>query len=190
MTTMSKTKKFRRVPILGIILIGVGLLLLMDQLKMLDLTFWSFVTGFMILFGATLVIRSFNEGNRSKVFWGTVLFFFGLYFLLDSMNLITAHYPVFVPAFFLILGFSFLMMYIYNVRDWHLLIPTFFFIGVGFVIVADELSLLRTYRFEHYLYHYWPLLLILFGLGLIAKSRRRQRHPVESAPAVDNPVES
>ncbi len=185
---MSHKTNLRRIPILGIILIAIGLLLLMDQIGMMNLTFWNVITGIMILYGAVLVVRSFGAGDRSKVFWGTMLFLFGLYLMLDSMRLITTHYPVFVPAVFLIIGFSFLMMYSYNLRDWHLLIPTLFFIGIGFLIIGDELSIFQVYRFEYYLINFWPVLLILFGLGLIARARRRRR--IDSEPAVEKAVDN
>jgi len=182
---MSSTQSIKRIPVLGIILITIGVLLLADQLGMMDLSFWNVVSGILMLYGATLVIRSFNIGDRSKVFWGTLLFLSGLYFILDSLQLVTNQYPVFVPAVFLILGFSFLMMYIYNVRDWHLLIPTLFFVGCGLLIIADELSIVYAYRFSDYFFHFWPVLLILFGLGLIAKARRnRQRQKPE--PVTEN----
>lgn len=185
---MSEKTNLRKIPILGVILIAIGLLLLMDQIGMMDLTFWNIITGFMILYGAVLVIRSFTAGDRSKVFWGTVLFLLGLYLMLDSMGLITPRYPVFIPAVFLIIGFSFLMMYIYNLRDWHLLIPTLFFIAIGFLIIGDELSLFQAWRFEYYLLNFWPVLLILFGLGLIAKSRRRRRC-VDAEPVIEKTAE-
>lgn len=177
---MSSKTNLRKIPVLGIILIAVGIILLMDQVGMLDLTFWNIITGIIVLYGATLVIRSFNAGDRSKVFWGTVLFLLGLFFILDSMNMITHRYPVFVPALFLILGFSFFMMYVYNIRDWHLLIPTLFFVGIGGLIIAEELSLFYAYRIEYYLVNFWPVLLILFGLGLILKSRRRRSQTKEN----------
>lgn len=186
---MSTSNSLKRIPLLGVILIAVGLILLMDQMGMIRLTFWSFVMGFMVLFGATLVIRSMDGGHRGKVFWGTVLFLFGIYLLLDSMGMITTHYPVFVPAVFLMLGFSFLMMYIYDVTDWHLLIPTLFFTGIGALIIVDELSLIHAYRFEYYFVNFWPVVLILFGVGLIAKARRRKRRAVPE-PAVENAVDS
>lgn len=175
---------------LGVILIAVGIILLMDRIGMLDLSFWNIVTGIIILYGATLVIRSFNTGDRSKVFWGTTLFLLGLFFILDSMNMITTRYPVFVPAIFLILGFSFFMMYVYNVRDWHLLIPTLFFVAIGGLIIAEELSLFYAYRIEYYLLKFWPVLLIVFGLGLLLKSRRRSQSKTEPEPVVENAAEN
>jgi len=184
---MKTTKNFHRIPLLGIILIAVGVFLLADQLGMLDLTFWNILSGIMVLYGAVLVIRSFVNDNRSTVFWGTLLFLFGLYFILESLRLVTHQYPVFIPAIFLILGFSFFMMYIYNVRDWHLLIPTIFFTGIGLLIISEELSILQAYRVEYYIANYWPALLILFGLGLIAKARRHFRSKAE--PAVKNAAE-
>lgn len=172
---MSLKNNVRKIPAIGVILIAVGLLLLADQMGLLQLSFWNFVMGFMVLFGATLVVRSFSGGDRNKVFWGSVLFLLGLYFILESMDLLTNRYPVLLPAIFLILGFSFLMMYIYNVRDWHLLIPTIFFTGIGLLIIADSTDLFDPYTLEHLLLNFWPVLLILFGIGLIAKARRRNK---------------
>lgn len=170
---MSESQKLRRIPLFAIILITVGLLLLADQLGMLDLTLWHFVTGCMILYGMSVVIRSFSTGDRKKIFWGTLLFLLGLYLLLDSLGLIPTQYPALIPAVFLMLGFSFLMSYLHNARDWLLLIPTLFFIGIGGLIIADERELLTAHTIVQYVRQYWPLLLILFGLGLILNSRRR-----------------
>jgi hypothetical protein len=180
---MSSKNNFRKIPTLGIILIAVGLLLLADQIGIMRMSFWNFAMGFMVLFGATLVIRSFSRGDRNKVFWGTALFLLGLYFIFDSLDLITDRYTVIVPALFLILGFSFLMMYVYNLRDWHLLIPTIFFTGIGVLIFADSSGFFDLYRLENYLLNFWPLLLILFGVGLIAKSRRRKQ--IKGNPVIE-----
>ncbi len=185
---MSTKTNLHRIPLLGIILIAVGVFLLADQTGMLNLTFWNVVSGIMVLYGAVLVIRSFANDDRSKVFWGTFLFLLGLFFILDGLGLITQQYPVFLPAVFLMLGFSFLMMYLYNLRDWHILIPTVFFAGCGLLIIADELSIVFAYRFSDYFFHFWPVLLILFGLGLIAKARRNRQRQKPEPVAENTPV--
>jgi hypothetical protein len=182
---MTTHRTQRRIPLLGIVLIAVGMLLLMNQFDVIELTLWNFITGFIILYGGALVVRSFGTGDRSKVFWGTALFLFGLYLILDSMGLVTHHFPILIPAIFLIVGFSFLMMYLYNISDWHLLIPSLFFIGISGVIIAEELSLFQIYRFEYYLAQYWPVLLILIGLVLIVKSRSRLQKRKKTAAEVE-----
>jgi hypothetical protein len=176
---MTSQQSLRRIPLIGIVLIAVGLLLLAEHIGMLRVTFWNVIIGLMIIYGAILVIRSFSGGERGKVFWGTMLFFFGIYFLLENLNLVNASFPIIGPVLFLIFGFSFLMMYLYRPSDWHLIIPTLFFLGIGGLIIAEEYSLIQAIHYERYIRMYWPLLLILFGLGLIIKARRRR--PVAGA---------
>ncbi len=170
---MNQTKKDKRIPVLGGLLILVGLVLLLDQLQILHLGFWTVVAGFMIGYGALQVIRSFSGANRNRVFWGTFLFLAGLYIMFDHLNLIAMSGPAIVPVLFLILGFAFLMSYIYRPSDWHLLIPALFFLLLGGIIVGEDLGYLRDVDLPYYLSNYWPVVLIFFGIALVLKSRKR-----------------
>jgi hypothetical protein len=170
---MTHMKPQKHIPVVGVFLIVFGLVLLLAQFKILEIGFWTIVAGAMVAYGAVLVVRSFSHTDRNRVFWGTVLFLAGLYFLLDTLGMITPDGPVFLAVLFLILGFAFLMSYVYRFSDWHLLIPAAFFIFLGGAVVAVDLGYWREVDFQYYLSNYWPILLILFGAALVLKSRRK-----------------
>jgi hypothetical protein len=171
--TMANEGKNRHIPLVGILLILLGLILLLGQFGILDYGFWTIVTAGMVVYGAVLVIRSFSLQDRNKVFWGTVLFLAGLYFLLHSLGMIAIGGPAFIPVVFLILGFAFLMSYFYRFSDWHLLIPALFFIFLGGIIFAEDVGYLREVDVTYYLSNYWPILLIMFGAALVLKARKK-----------------
>ena len=78
-----------------------------------------------------------------------------------------------VPATFLILGISFLMMYINDVREWAYLIPSVILAGVGVVVLLADTEYLSGYEVYDILHTYWPVGLILVGIAIILRRRDR-----------------
>jgi hypothetical protein len=161
-------KKF---PWLGAALILVGALLLMRRIGFLSLHWHDIAWGLIALYGAVKVVNGLSTHASGKAFGGSVLFLVGVVGLVHPV-----HLPVFqsisvVSVSFLVLGISLLTAFLSNTREWHLFIPSFFFLGLGVLFVATDYDYLYRWDFVDVVSSYWPLALVLFGVSLILNRR-------------------
>jgi hypothetical protein len=166
----------------GAALIIFGAALLLHKLHYVNVGFGDIFCVFMMLLGLGGVIRGFSENLRGKVFWSSVLFLYGVYFFLRNMDRFEFGYSyrLFMPASFLIFGIAFFMMFLNNVRDWHLLIPMFFLSGIGVAFLLSELGYIYYWDVWDVLHRYWPIVVILIGLALMI--RRKPQAQIPSPP--------
>ena len=151
----------------GVALIVVGAVLLLDRIEVVSVG-WSFAIWALIaVFGLVRAVDGFARKKPRLVFWGTLLFLLGTYSLLRDIDVVELRSYWWLPAAILILGFSFLMMYLSTPRDWHLLVPSAVLLGIGTAMVLTEYGYLYRYDVVHAIRMYWPLGLIVFGVSLI-----------------------
>jgi hypothetical protein len=161
-----------RFPIIGIILVLIGVALLLHQMDIIDIGGWTLVWLALFTFGAANVIRSIVVNERHRIFFGTFCYLSGLLAMLVKFNVVHADPIVFFPAFLIIFGLSFAMLFVFQPSDWHLLIPAFIFFGLGAALMLTELGYWYTHDVIHSIGAYWPLLLIVVGVSMLL--RRRQ----------------
>ncbi len=158
-------------PIFGVLLIIVGVALLLDRLAAIHFGWNRIFWATMVFFGGAMVVRAFMDNVRRGIFFGTVIFLFGLLFLLRSFHLVEGRFHLFFPATFIILGFAFLVLFVFDPQDWHLLIPTGIFLSLGIVFMLTELEYFDRWEIWYTLKTWWPLVLILIGLSMILRRR-------------------
>ncbi len=168
------------VPFIAVALIVIGAVLLLDRLGVIrfgvELAFWSLV----MVFGLSRVVLGFSRGTRGRIFAGTLMFLWGLFFLLRSADFLEFRIGMFPAAFFLIFGIALLMMFLNNVREWELLFPALFLCGIGAALVLGELGYLDRYEVWDAVRLYWPVALVVVGVALLF--RRRAHIQQESSP--------
>ena len=169
----------QKYPLFAAALIIVGGLLLLRNLDILTLRFSNFFWPLIMILGLVGVGRGFSSDRRGKIFWSTVVFLYALFFFLRSLDSIEVRGHLFIPASFLIFGLAFLMMYLANVREWPLLIPSLVLLGLGSIFVLDEYGYVDGWEVWYSVRQYWPIAIILFGLGILL---RRRSLPPPSAP--------
>jgi hypothetical protein len=162
----------RRLPVFGILLLVVGLALLLEKLDVIEFGWSKILWAAVAVLGAAIVIRSFVQNGRGGIFWGTLLFLYGLLFLLRSLDLVESHVTVFMPASFAILGFGFLMLFVSDPKDWHLLIPSVILLGIGGAFMLAEAGYIHRWEVWDTFRTWWPLLLVLVGFSLIFRRRK------------------
>ncbi|MBI3765685.1 MAG: hypothetical protein HY277_04180, partial [Ignavibacteriales bacterium] len=158
-----------RVSWFGIALIVMGGALLLDRLHIIDVEFSTIFWSLIMVLGLITAAQGFSQSRRGKVFWGTVWFLFGLFFFLRSLDSIEIHRHMFVPATLLIVGAGFLMMFIQNVRDWYYLIPATILCGIGGLFILADYGYLYRWEVWEAVHLYWPIALILVGIGIILR---------------------
>ncbi len=165
----------KRFPWFGVFLVIVGTGLLLDRLQILAFGWPRLLWAFFALCGFVMVIVGFVREQRGHVFWGTVIFLYGIFFTLRYFNAFEYHVHLFVAASLIIFGLAYVMRVIYAPRDWSLLIPGFLLIGLGGTLVCAELGYIYRYDVWYYLRIYWPVILILLGVSLFFK--RKEHNP-------------
>ena len=131
---------FNRFPIIGLVLVLLGVALLLNQMSIIHIGGWSLVWLGLLLYGAAVVLRSFVSNDRSKVFFGTLCFLTGILFFLRKGGFIHGSFSIYFPAFIIIVGVAFFMLFVFNIKDWHLLIPSLIFLGLGAALMLTHLG--------------------------------------------------
>lgn len=153
----------------GIALIIIGVAMLLDHLDIYNIAFSSIFWPLMMIIGIVTVAGGFSQNRRGKIYWGTVLFLYSLFFLLRSIDTIEIYGYIFLPASFLIFGIGFFMMFLNNLKDWPFLIPAFILTGIGSLFILTEYGYLSQWELWDIVRTYWPVILILFGLAMLLK---------------------
>lgn len=167
-------KEFNRIPFFGIILVLTGVGLLLRQLHIIRLDGTSMVLFGLIAYGAAMIIRSFTTNIRQALFFGSLCFFSGVVLLLGKYELIEHSAYVYVPGFLMAVGLSFAMLYIYNFRDVHLLVPTIIFLALGVAFMMTEVGYLYPSDVKEAIRQYWPVAFIIFGALMLFKRSDRK----------------
>lgn len=150
----------------GVLLVTIGLWIFSRNLRYShDLAFQVYPILLMV-FALFLFIETYRRHNSNALFWGIVIFVVGGFYLLRNYDLIPYFYiEEYWPIFLVALGLGFVGLFAFNPKDWGVLIPAciFLFFGAGF-----SLNSLHSFpwRWERYLENYWPVILIIIGLGI------------------------
>ena len=165
-------KAFSRFPIIGLVMVLLGVALLLNQMEVIHIGGWALLWLGLFFYGAAVVIRSFINNDRSKVFFGTLCFLAGILFFLRRENFIYGTFSLYFPAFIIIVGLAFLMLFVFNVKDWHLLIPAFIFLALGAALMLTHLGYWYNRDVWRAIGSYWPLILILIGGTMLIRRWR------------------
>jgi len=165
----------------GIALMIVGGFMLLERFNVVDIDFATVFWPLMMLIGIVSVGRGFSQERRGKIFWGTVLFLYSLFFLLKSIDSFEIYGYTFFPASFLIFGIAFLMMYLNNFKDWPFLIPAFLLSVVGALFILSEYGFLYRWEVWDIMRLYWPVILILLGLAMLLRRKYHSSAPTQSS---------
>jgi predicted Kef-type K+ transport protein len=160
-------KKSSGLPIFGVFLILLGAGLVLNKLHVFQygwgIIFWICLSAV----GVVTVVQAFITRRRGVVFWGSLLFFVSVTMVAHKLVLIDFS-PWNVPATFaLALGLSFLMLFFYDPRRFGVLIPVLFFGGYGVLYYLWWWDVIDWFEMRHYVFTYWPVFVILWGLSLI-----------------------
>mgnify|MGYP001239066332 FL=1 len=165
----------------GILLIIFGAAMLMDRLGVINIDFANLFWPLMMIVGLMIVGKGFASDKRGKIYWGTVLFMYSLFFLMRSIDTFELHGYIFFPASFLIFGIAFFMMYLTNLKDWPLLIPAVVLCFIGSMFILTEYGFLYKWEVWDIVRLWWPIILIMFGLAMLL------RRKCNSSPSTPQP---
>ena len=169
----STQKRNSGFPIFGIFLIILGIGLILNRLQLLHYHWGGILWVCLGLAGLAATIQAFITRRRGVVFWGSFLFFTSIAMLVHRSELVSFA-PWDAPATFsLALGLSFLMLFLYEPRRFGSLIAVLFFGGYGILYYLWWWDVIDWFEMKYYLRTYWPVFIILWGLSLILRPKKR-----------------
>ena len=160
---------FNRFPIIGLVLVLLGVALLLNQMSVIHIGGVALIWLGLLVYGAAVVIRAFITNERNKVFFGTLCFLTGILFFLRKLGFIYGAFSLYFPAFIIIVGLSFLMLFVFNTKDWHVLIPSSIFLVLGAALMMTHLGYWYSRDVWKAVASYWPVVLILIGGTMLAR---------------------
>jgi hypothetical protein len=154
-------------------MLGIGLLL--RQLNIIRIDGKTFLLFGLIAYGGAVIIRSYTMNIRQSLFFASLCFYSGVLLLLGKYGLVENSPYIYVPGFLMVFGLAFVMLFIFNIRDVHLLVPAIIFIGLGIAFMMTEIGYWYVSDVKDVIRMYWPLALILFGgLMLLRRNSKSQ----------------
>ncbi|HDP99480.1 MAG TPA: hypothetical protein ENN22_09910 [bacterium] len=159
----------------GILLILIGALLLVYKVVPELLNWRQVYPLILIIVGFSMLFHRWGCSDRDSggVFPGTVLLLLGVLFLLRNYHLVDHYYVSNIwPILLVIIGIGFVALFIAKPSDWGVLIPGAILMFLG-VVSWLKIYYFISWEFWTFVGDYWPVLLIIFGLSLIASSLKK-----------------
>jgi hypothetical protein len=154
-------------PLFPVLLILVGGALLLDRADVLSFGWWSIFWAVIAVAGAHKMYRAILSPAEGGMVMGTVMFFVGLYVVLEDLRLLQLPGGTLFPLFLVVVGFGFLLALLRQPREWHLAVPSIALLGIGGVMVLAEIGYLGRWMVLEAVREWWPLALVLFGAALL-----------------------
>jgi hypothetical protein len=158
---------------IGLIFILAGAGLLMDKMRLFDFGWTEIYPIIFLLIAGVSFIHAFTD-QKNSAFWGGMFGVLGVFFFLRNFELIPFYW--FHEFWPIALGLGFFSLFIFSPKNWGVLIPGVILSGLGLMFTLESLDLIQDV-FEvvtDVIWTYWPLILILIGVGLILDSVKRQ----------------
>lgn len=160
----------------GISLIVVGTAILLSRLDVVDFRWTTALWVLLGSFGAKKAVDGFTANRRGWLFWGTFLFLLSLVQALEAFDMLHLYHYIMLPVLLIILGCSFLMLFLHSPRVWNVLIPAVSLLGLGSAIMMVESGYLYRWDVIDAVENYWPIAFILFGISMLVKRQSIPKH--------------
>jgi hypothetical protein len=157
----------------GIVLIGLGLWFLAEQMGMRLPELSTLWPAFLIIFGLASLISYFADRNPERVFFGVAGPLLGAFFFAITLGpLEWRDLGVYWPVFILIFSLASVAQWIATPANRNLLSQAAVGLLIGLFFLAYNLNLLNRVLAQQIL-AFWPLILIVLGLIVVVRTFRR-----------------
>ena len=112
-------------------------------------------------------------GTHRGVFPGTLLLLLGLFFLFLEIGVLTDSMQDLWPLILIIIGISFVMVFLFRPSEWGTLIPGGILIVIGLLFFTWNYRYI-SWRTMNNILQWWPVILIIIGAGLLLGRRHGQ----------------
>jgi hypothetical protein len=158
----------------GLILMAIGILLLLNNLEVLHFEFRNLWSLGLAAFGLLFFFSIRNKPHKGAVFPGTILLLAGLFLFLWENRMVPRGDGTMWPAFLIIVGIAFVVLYIWDRRERETLVLGVVLVVIGAIFMADTYYYLPWSPWELIL-RSWPLILVIVGISILLRGWERRK---------------
>ncbi len=168
---------------IGILFILVGALLLLHETHLIVFSGAYALAVLLVAIGGLLLQKAWKHPQKKGILGGSFFLLFGLALFFVDVSCRGAFMGVLLVA----LGLANLINYFFSGRfKTSNLVFALLFSAIGGTMLAAAYNLVDVYKFRDVAETYWPVVLIIMGLGLVADSYRGRRES-RNADEVESP---
>ena len=164
------------------ILIAIGSIILLHQIDILDLNTANMIALVSLAGGIILLMRGWKHPNYKGIFGGIFFTILGISLFLMQYNYFPVSDSFALGIIFIDLGIANLVYFILRKIKISNLIFGIIFILIGSPLIAYEFYYISFWEIRDIFSTYWPILLILIGIGLLGegllKYFKRKNHGI------------
>ncbi len=160
----------RKSPVLGIILVAAGSLILLRDVIDFD-PYWVRSYG-LFLAGIAGLFYGITQRPPRSIFLFSFLTQIGFFYILSDFNFFYVDRGLTISVFLLAMAGSFLAKYLLVKTQWQYLLSAGMFGSLGLLCLLFVFDFVSPYLFDSIVNDYWPVVLILAGLGFMVNSMR------------------
>lgn len=161
--------------VLGFIIAAIGVVYLLKSTGVYALNHVVYYYYLLQFIGVFFVFTSIGNNKRAVLFLGAVLFMTGLIFFLQDQYEILNPIKIILPSVLITFGSGFFLLFIDNKKEKAFLVLSVILFAVGLLVIKMTgiyTSLDTANRMIFRMFEFWPVLLSLIGIGLLANSKR------------------
>jgi len=172
----------------GLIIIAIGVLLLIHNFRVLRFSWDVHFPLILAIIGLIFWLNALFRKEKGGVFLGTIFLIIGGFYYFRNIDWIPYYYvdeswPIFPFAF----GIAFFASFIFNPKEWGVLVPGVILTLIGIYFGLQEMFYVDTYRIEA-IFSYWPVILIIIGAGILFKNLVKSSEEKQNT-GIEGPVE-
>ena len=151
------------------VLIILGSIILLHQIDIFNLNTANIVALISLAGGVILLMRGWKHPEYRGIFGGIFFTILGISLFLMQYNYFPASDSFAIGIIFIDLGIAHLVYFIFRKTKLSNLIFGIIFILIGSPMIAYEFYYISFWEIRDIFSTYWPILLILIGVGLLGE---------------------
>ncbi len=167
----------------GLTLIAIGVLILLYQVDLIDFSWADLVTYGCVLFGIMFLVKGVSHPQKHGLFGGVFFSAFGLSMLLMRERVFPRDDEFGFAAFFISLALANLIYMFFKEDKTTNLVWMVIFGAIGGLFYWTYVGYYPPWYVYEQIKIYWPLSLVLIGLGMIIRgyTKKRPSIPIEGS---------
>lgn len=148
--------------IMGIILILFGIALIFRKYHFFNFYYLKSYGSFLV--GILFLIQGISRSSLPRIYFSSVITLIGLYYILDSFDIIYAYRELSISVYMLIFGLAFYPVFFFGKKKLNYLLIGNLITLVGLIFLFWHLEIIDHHFLIRFIDNYWPLAIVLLGI--------------------------